>query len=827
MAVRQLRIQPELRHRRLPGGPRRRARDRGERPLPRRANGRSASESASLELARALERARRPGRPGRRRQRLRPAGPVRRRPGRRRSELTRSCAVALAGYLGKAERPPGRSCFPGNRDRAILFDPAANAAVAAAGFEVALEAELQVDDRRRVRSGSASNPDGATTSAMRSSIRPIHATRRSATTPSQRSCPRSPASTSPWLAGIDRLADPSGLPRFVASRLTYRRIVRWLWWLLLPDRGRALRQAPGLLALRRAEAARAVLVPIARRRDHPRGRSHRRRDRARRRQPPGLALGRAAPCSARRRTGPTTAPARRHARSWPTAAPASSQATPSSPSSPRRYRLLCQHGRLRRGRRGAAVPSRPAPGLRPSPAGVLGGDRGRGRGARTAPARPYLPAPGDPAGALRGGTAAATPACEPEVVALVPGRPRVAAGRRPGPQPATGTPARRGRHRRPGPRRPRLGRRAPAGAWPPPSAARLHPARGERGRRRPRRPCGRRPARARPRRAARPALAWLVSMLLLAGTVALHLDPARRGRAVDRRPRARGDAVAGRGRRSGPASTCPSLRTGLTTLLGGVLGGHLHRRDGHLERVARPIATVSPISWTEAWWATAGRLVGIRTVASEPSSGCLLVPGPARHRPRAGVGRARARLPARRRPPSLRAAAPIPPSERPTSSAGAARARSTTSPSGATSSASSSATALVAYAIYGGICLVSPDPICAPEERDELWSAFRRFADEHGWSVAVLGAGEEWLPRLPALRHARALHRRRGRRRRADVLAGRRDAQGPAPGRQPHRQVRLHDLVPRPGPDGPGARGGGAVPSWSRGAGARSSAASR
>ena len=52
---------------------------------------------------------------------------------------------------------------------------------------------------------------------------------------------------------------------------------------------------------------------------------------------------------------------------------------------------------------------------------------------------------------------------------------------------------------------------------------------------------------------------------------------------------------------------------------------------------------------------------------------------------------------------------------------------------------------LVAYAIYGGICLVSPDPICEPEERDELWSAFRRFADDHGWSVAVLGAGEEWL----------------------------------------------------------------------------------
>ena len=26
------------------------------------------------------------------------------------------------------------------------------------------------------------------------------------------------------------------------------------------------------------------------------------------------------------------------------------------------------------------------------------------------------------------------------------------------------------------------------------------------------------------------------------------------------------------------------------------------------------------------------------------------------------------------------------------------------------------------------------------------WRAFRQFADEHGWTVAVMGAGEEWLP---------------------------------------------------------------------------------
>ena len=53
---------------------------------------------------------------------------------------------------------------------------------------------------------------------------------------------------------------------------------------------------------------------------------------------------------------------------------------------------------------------------------------------------------------------------------------------------------------------------------------------------------------------------------------------------------------------------------------------------------------------------------------------------------------------------------------------------------------------LVAYAVYGGVCLVSPDPIGPESERDTAWTAFRRFADNRGWNVAVMGAGEEWLP---------------------------------------------------------------------------------
>jgi lysylphosphatidylglycerol synthetase-like protein (DUF2156 family) len=52
---------------------------------------------------------------------------------------------------------------------------------------------------------------------------------------------------------------------------------------------------------------------------------------------------------------------------------------------------------------------------------------------------------------------------------------------------------------------------------------------------------------------------------------------------------------------------------------------------------------------------------------------------------------------------------------------------------------------LVAYAVYGGVCLISPDPIGPRNEREQVWGAFRTFADAHGWTTAVMGAGEEWL----------------------------------------------------------------------------------
>jgi lysylphosphatidylglycerol synthetase-like protein (DUF2156 family) len=53
---------------------------------------------------------------------------------------------------------------------------------------------------------------------------------------------------------------------------------------------------------------------------------------------------------------------------------------------------------------------------------------------------------------------------------------------------------------------------------------------------------------------------------------------------------------------------------------------------------------------------------------------------------------------------------------------------------------------LVTYTVRSGVCLVSPDPIGPPEQQVEAWRAFRGFAADRGWTVAVLAATAEWLP---------------------------------------------------------------------------------
>jgi len=53
---------------------------------------------------------------------------------------------------------------------------------------------------------------------------------------------------------------------------------------------------------------------------------------------------------------------------------------------------------------------------------------------------------------------------------------------------------------------------------------------------------------------------------------------------------------------------------------------------------------------------------------------------------------------------------------------------------------------LVAYAVRGGVCLVSPDPVGPSDQRVDAWTEFTAFADRNGWPVTVLAASESWLP---------------------------------------------------------------------------------
>lgn len=52
---------------------------------------------------------------------------------------------------------------------------------------------------------------------------------------------------------------------------------------------------------------------------------------------------------------------------------------------------------------------------------------------------------------------------------------------------------------------------------------------------------------------------------------------------------------------------------------------------------------------------------------------------------------------------------------------------------------------VIAYANYGSVALVSPDPVGPDTTKREAWREFSSFASHQGWIVAVLGADESWL----------------------------------------------------------------------------------
>jgi len=61
---------------------------------------------------------------------------------------------------------------------------------------------------------------------------------------------------------------------------------------------------------------------------------------------------------------------------------------------------------------------------------------------------------------------------------------------------------------------------------------------------------------------------------------------------------------------------------------------------------------------------------------------------------------------------------------------------------------------VVAYTVIDGLMVVSPDPICASDDRSEVWASAMDYADTHGWRVCVLAANASWIP----IYHACGLH---------------------------------------------------------------------
>lgn len=55
------------------------------------------------------------------------------------------------------------------------------------------------------------------------------------------------------------------------------------------------------------------------------------------------------------------------------------------------------------------------------------------------------------------------------------------------------------------------------------------------------------------------------------------------------------------------------------------------------------------------------------------------------------------------------------------------------------------ADSVIAYAVRGSVCLVSPDPIGPAPQQEEIWAEFMLLAERRGLTVSVLGAAANWL----------------------------------------------------------------------------------
>ncbi len=245
--------------------------------------------------------------------------------------------------------------------------------------------------------------------------------------------------------------------------------------------------------------------------------------------------------------------------------------------------------------------------------------------------------------------------------------------------------------------------------------------------------------------------AWAVTQVLLLAAAVLHLV-----KGVDVEEAVAALAVAVylwvKRREFEAATDVPPLRRGYGTLLVVailvVVAGTLGLELGTWVTAARDHQEIDRLSWGRALQASLERMVGVRHVTLPHAIDRFFSPAMVT----ASIGLALAALALLFRPVVAHRRR-VPPAE---SVGGLDRARAIVGRHG---SGTLDYFALrpdkqfffwgdtvVAYAVYGTVCLVSPDPIGPVAEREEAWRAFRAFVDENGWALGGLGAGEEWLP---------------------------------------------------------------------------------
>jgi lysylphosphatidylglycerol synthetase-like protein (DUF2156 family) len=235
--------------------------------------------------------------------------------------------------------------------------------------------------------------------------------------------------------------------------------------------------------------------------------------------------------------------------------------------------------------------------------------------------------------------------------------------------------------------------------------------------------------------------AWRISVVLVAGSSVLHLV-----KGVDLEEAVAAAVVCAylvwKRQAFQTVTDVPSARRGVVTLL---LGGLVATLAGTLTIELFPYGHARLPVW-KALYAAAERLVGVQTVALPDRVQDFLKPSMTA----VGVGLVLFAGWLLFRPARGRRGTVVSPED------ALARAREIVAEFGAGTldyfalrsdkEYFFTGSSMVAYGVHNGVCLVSPDPIGPAAERDQVWTAFRAFVDAHGWSLAVLGAGEEWLP---------------------------------------------------------------------------------